>query len=180
MLNSPFKQHQEMLWYMYDLTTHPEIARIYKQDFLLLKEQWDTYTDPPIPLNWKCVKFERGNANQIPTMKGIYAFFIEPRIAQFPTHGYLAYIGQAGYESERNLRKRFGDYLSEKTKPKRPLVNFMLNTWENHLYFYYTEVDPTQTDLRQLEQKLLDTFMPPFSLDGYSAEIGKMEKIARR
>ena len=164
----------------YDLTTQPESARIYKQDFLLLKKQWNTYTEPPIPLNWKCVKFERDNANQIPTEKGIYAFFIEPRIAKFPIHGYLVYLGQAGYQSERNLRKRFGDYLSEKTKPKRPLVHFMLNAWENYLYFYFAEVDSTQIDLKQLEQKLLDTFMPPFSLEGYSAEIGKIEKIARR
>lgn len=164
----------------YDLTIQPEIARIYRQNFLLLKTHWDTYTEPPISLNWKCVKFDRDNANQIPTEKGIYAFFIEPRIAKFPTHGYLAYLGQAGHKSERNLRKRFGDYLSEKNKPKRPLVHFMLNTWENYLYFYYAEVDPTQTDLKQLEQKLLDTFMPPFSERGYSAEVGEIEKIARR
>ena len=164
----------------YDLITQPESARIYKQDFLLLKGQWDAYTDPPISLNWKCVKFERDNANQIPTKKGIYAFFIEPRIAKFPTHGYLAYLGQTGHDSERNLRKRFGDYLYEKTRSKRSLVHFMLNTWENYLYFYYAVVDPIQTDLKQLEQKLLDTFMPPFSERGYSAEVGEMEKIARR
>ena len=164
----------------YDIIDQLKDVSIYQKKFLLSKTKWDAYIDPLIPLNWKCVKFEKGNTNQVPTKKGIYAFFIEPRIAKFPTHGYLAYLGQTGHDSNRNLRKRFGDYLYEKTRSKRPLVHFMLNTWENYLYFYYAEVDPTQTDLKQLEQKLLDTFMPPFSERGYSAEVGEIEKIARR
>ena len=163
----------------YDVIAQPESARVYRQDFLLLTEQWDTYIDPPIPLNWKCVKFETDNANQIPNEKGVYAFFIEPRIAKFPAHAYLMYIGQTGHNSERNLRKRFRDYLSEKIKPKRSRIHFMLNTWENYLYFYYAEVDPTDADLKQLEQKLLDAFTPPFSEEGYSAEISKIVKVAR-
>ena len=52
---------------------------IYQRSFFLWKEQWDTYTAPRIALDWQCVKFERNNANKIPTEKGIYAFFIEPR-----------------------------------------------------------------------------------------------------
>ena len=164
---------------MYDVINQPESGRIYKQDFLLWKERWEAY-DPPTLLNWKCVKFENDSANQIPTAKGVYAFFIEPRIAQFPSHSYLMYIGQTGHNSERNLRKRFGDYLSEKIRPKRPLIHFMLNAWEHYLYFYYAEVDSTQIDLKQLEQQLLDTFTPPFSEKGYSVEIGRAVKVARR
>lgn len=159
---------------MYDVISS---ARIYKQDFRLLTPQWDSYTDPPIPLNWKCVKFEENNANQIPTKKGVYAFFVEPRIAEFPSHGYLMYIGQTGHNSERNLRKRFRDYLSEKRRPERPLIHFMLTTWENYLYFYYIEVDPSELNIKELEQKLLDTFIPPFSQAGYSAEIGPAAKL---
>ncbi len=159
---------------MYDVISS---ARIYKQNFLLLTPQWDSYTDPPIPLNWKCVKFEENNANQIPTKKGVYAFFVEPRIAEFPSHGYLMYIGQTGHNSERNLRKRFRDYLSEKRKPERPLIHFMLTTWESYLYFYYIEIDPSELNIKKLEQKLLDTFIPPFSQAGYSAEIGPAAKL---
>lgn len=173
---------------MYDVINRPRRAKIYNQEFLLWAEQWDTYINPPISLNWKCVKFERGRANQIPTEKGVYAFFVEPRIAQFPSHGYLMYIGQAGHNSQRNLRKRFSDYLYDKNRSERELlkspsrahIHDMLNTWADYLYFYYAEVDTTQTNLRQLERQLLDTFIPPFVDRGYSAEIGGILPVVRR
>ena len=172
----------------YDISVRTADARIYKQDFLLLTPQWDSYTDPPIPLNWKCVKFEKNNANQIPTEKGVYAFFIEPRIAEFPSHGYLMYIGQAGHNSQRNLRKRFRDYLFYKNLsdkelskyPSKESVHFMLNTWESYLYFYFVAVNPSQMNIKQLEQKLLDTFTPPFTDRGHSGKISRIVKVARR
>ena len=173
---------------MYDVISQPRSVRTYKQDFLLWTQQWDRYTDPLIPLDWQCVKFERDNASLVPTEKGIYAFFIEPRIAQFPSHGYLMYIGQTGHNSERNLRKRFRDYLYDKNLSKRKLlkspsrahIHDLLNTWAGYLYFYYAEVDTTQTNLRQLERQLLDTFIPPFVDRGYSAKIGKIIPVVRR
>ena len=185
----------------YDVIDQQKDVRVYQRNFLLWKQQWDAYTDPPIPLDWQCVKFERNNANLIPTEKGIYAFFIfslflaekssgkvgltlhcrsrRRFLTQFLEHGYLIYLGQTGYKSERNLRKRFRDYLSDKKRPKRRRVHLMLNTWEDYLYFYYAEVDPAQMDLKRLEQKLLDTFTPPFVDRGYSAEIGNIIKGLR-
>ena len=103
-------------------------VRTYRVNFLLWKEQWDAYIAPPISLNWKCVKFEENSAAQIPTEKGIYAFVIEPRLPQFPSHGYVTYIGETGHNSNRNLRKRFRDYLNDKKKPKRNLIHSMLTT----------------------------------------------------
>ena len=100
----------------YDAIDEEKDVIIYQKTFLLWKTQWDAYTAPQIPLNWKCVKFEENNKNQIPTKKGIYAFFIEPRIAKFPSHAYLTYIGEAGYKSNGNLQKRFGHYLQEQKK----------------------------------------------------------------
>jgi len=160
----------------YDIIEQQKDARFHEENFLLWKKQWDAYTVPQISLNWKCVKFEQSNKNQIPIQKGVYAFFVEPRLAKFPSTAYLVYIGQAGFRSDRHLRKRFGDYLQDKKTPKRPKIHLMLNKWENYLYFYYAEVDATQTNLKQLEQKLLDTFTPPFSQIGYSAKIGKIIK----
>lgn len=151
-------------------------VRIYQRSFFLWKQQWAAYTAPPIALDWQCVKFEKGNATQIPAEKGIYAFFIEPRIANFPSHGYLLYIGQSGYKSKRDLRKRFRDYLYDKTRPKNIRVNLMLNTWDGYLYFYYAIVDPAQMDIKLLEQKLLDAFTPPFVERGYSAYVGEVIK----
>ena len=164
----------------HDLINNVKEAKIYKIDFILWKEQWDRYINPSIELNWNCVKLEENSKNRIPTGKGIYALFVEPRIAQFPTFGYLMYIGQTGYQSKHNLRKRFGDYLREKKNVKRPAIYFLLNTWDDYIYFYYTEVDPNEVDLKELEQKLLDTFTPPFSERGYSAVIGSIKKITEK
>ena len=161
----------------YDMVDRYIDDRMYEQPFILSKNRWDSYTPPSIPLDWKCVKFERDNANQIPEEKGVYAFFIEPRMVKFPLHGYLIYIGQTGYKSKRHLRKRYGDYLHEKERFKRPKVNFMLNSWEDYLYFYFAKVDTTKTDLKALETELLNTFKPPFVERGYSAHVGKPVSI---
>lgn len=162
-----------------DVIDQQKDVSIYQRSFFLWKEQWDAYTDPPIGLDWQYVKFESNNANQVPTEKGIYAFFIEPRISNFPAHGYLIYLGQTGHESERDLQKRFRDYLYYKRHPKRRRIHLMLNTWENYLYFYYVKVDPADMDLKQLERMLLDTFTPPFVERGYSAEVGDIIKGLR-
>ena len=154
-------------------------ARKYRVNFLLWREQWDNYSDPPIGLNWKCVKFEKNSATKIPAENGVYAFVVEPRIAQLPSHGYVMYIGETGHKSKRHLRKRFGDYLNDKRRPKRPLIHSMLTTWENYLYFYYAEVKSSQMDIKQLEQKLLDTFTPPYSQEGYSVEVGQAVKLSK-
>ena len=55
----------------------------------------------------------------------------------------------------------------------------MLTTWEGYLYFYYVEVEPSQMDIKQLEQKLLDTFTPPYSQEGYSAAIKCRSQIIK-
>ena len=70
--------------------------------------------------------------------------------------------------------------LVKKRHVKRPAIYFLLNTWKGYIYFYYTEVDPNAVDLKELEQKLLDTFTPPFSERGYSAVIGAIKKITEK
>lgn len=153
-------------------------AGAYQRNFLLWREQWENYPNP-IPLEWKCVKFERKNRAKIPNSKGVYAFFVEPRTADFPSHSYLMYIGESGHDSNRNLRKRFGDYFSEKKGTNRVTIEYMLNLWEGYLYFYYAEVDPKQIDLKELERILLDTFTPPFVKRGFSARIKRILDILR-
>ena len=162
----------------YDFIAEVKDPSVYKRAFLLWKTQWDNYPDP-IPLDWKCVKFEASYRTQIPRSKGIYAFFVEPRIANFPSHGYLMYIGETGQDSNHNLRKRFADYLSEKKGTKRRSIEYMLNLWEGYLYFYYAEVDPNQINLKELEQILLDTFIPPFVKQGFSGKIKEIVDILR-
>ena len=155
-----------------------EDARAYRREFLLWKTQWNRYPNP-IPLDWKCVRFKRANKDQIPSSKGIYAFFVEPRIANFPSHGYLMYIGQTGQKGNHNLRKRFGNYLGKSESKKRRSIRYMLNKWKGYLYFYYVEIDPNQINLEQLERTLLDTFTPPFVKKGFSGRIKAAADLSR-
>ncbi len=159
----------------HDLLDRVKDAKMYQTNFLIWKEQWDAYHDL-IPLNWKCVKFEASNRNQIPTKTGIYAFFVEPRIAGFPSHGYLMYIGETGQDSHHHLQKRFDDYLQDQKRTKRVHIHLMLNLWDSYLYFYYVEIDSNQINLKTLEQTLLDTFTPPFVKRGFSIRIGNVIK----
>lgn len=154
-------------------------AVTYVSKFLLWPYRWENYPNP-IPLEWKCEKFERKNSVNIPEGKGVYAFFVKPKTADFPSHSYLMYIGQSGHESKRHLRKRFGDYFSERKGVNRVLIKHMLIQWEGYLYFYYAEVDPDQYDLKELEQILLDTFAPPFSERGFSARVRDVVKLVRK
>lgn len=153
-------------------------AGAYQRNFLLWRDQWDNYPNS-ISLEWKCVKFEQKNRAKIPKSKGVYAFFVEPHTADFPKHSYLMYIGESGYNSNRNLRKRFVDYFSEKKGTNRVTIEYMLNLWEDYLYFYYAEVDPNKVDLKELERILLDTFTPPFVKRGFSARIKRILDILR-
>lgn len=150
---------------------------IYKIEFLLWKKQWDSYIEPNVDLSWKCVKFEEKSSHHIPDEKGIYALTVEPRLASFPSIRYLMYIGQAGHNSEGNLKKRFGNYINEKKRVKRDHINYLLNTWEDNVFFYFAVIDPNETNIKELEQKLLDTFIPPMSKNGYSAKIGRSVRI---
>ena len=57
----------------------------------------------------------------------------------------------------------------------------MLTTWEDYLYFYYVEVDPSQTNIKQLgANMLLDTFHTSLRPNvGYSAEVGAAVRLSR-
>lgn len=161
----------------HDIISLKTYAEIYQIKFLLWKEQWESYTEPSVKLNWQCVKFEENSTHLIPTKKGIYAFIVDPKVTSFPSHRYLMYIGQTGHKSNRNLRKRFSDYLHEKKRVKRMSINYLLNTWEGYVYYCFTVVDPDETNIKELERKLLDTFIPPFSDKGYSAKIGGIRRL---
>ena len=56
---------------VYQDVIHPKKdVRTYRVNFLLWKEQWDVYIAPPVPLNWKCVKFEENSAAPDSDRKG--------------------------------------------------------------------------------------------------------------
>lgn len=144
--------------------------KAYIQDFKLWKRQWDNYSDT-IKFHWEVLKFERTNQKLVPDKSGIYAFFVEPRLANFPSHAYLMYIGLAGYKSDNTLRKRYQQYLNNKIDLDRSSIYWLLNNWEDYIYFYYCDIDGSAMNLKEIETKLLDTFLPPYVKRGFSTRI---------
>ena len=142
-----------------------------KQIFTLWVEQWHNYS-PDYSLTWETISFKKENQSNIPKKKGIYAFLVKPNLENIPNCGFLFYIGETGQDSKGTLRKRYGEYLQEKTKRKRSHIYNFLNRYENFILFSYS-TPPPSTNLKSLELKMLDAYMPPLNKTGYSAEVKK-------
>ena len=163
----------------YDLIKQKQDSlKITAQEFSLNSASWKQYPNR-IPLIWKYIKFELRNKGRIPKTSGIYAFFVKPGIASFSENAYLMYIGKAGDDSNNNLRKRFCQYLSGKKSPKRPKLNWFLNTWDNYIFFCYAPITDRRVSLGQLERELNDAFIPPYNENDFSPEVRKIIKVLR-
>lgn len=160
-----------------DLVKAQDELASYGQTFTLWATGWKNFL-APISLNWEFVKFERENRATIPESQGIYAFFVEPQVAEFRNHAYLMYIGEAGQDSNNNLKEKFSEYFSYKRNHKRPHIHRLLNKWDGYLYFYYAEI-PCDRNLYELETILLDTFQPPYNMRDFSAEISLRTRRGR-
>jgi hypothetical protein len=149
----------------------------YTQRFVLWPKQFKSLS-VSISLDWKKVRFSPSNTAAVEEKPGIYAFAVQHADPALPPNGYITYIGQTGGKAaHRTLRDRFGDYLREKERPKRPHVHHMLNKWDDYLVFYFAAVDTSQTDLELLEDQLNDALIPPYSKGDYSADIRKRKGI---
>ncbi|MCK4408220.1 MAG: hypothetical protein KAT33_01940 [Bacteroidales bacterium] len=137
----------------------------YIRRFLLFPPFWeDSNKEINLDLRWNNKAFSDSNINEISTRNGIYCFVVEPSYSNnsiFQTR-YIFYIGKA---SSCSLRSRFKMYLNEKQgkgigdqKP-RIKVQEMLNDYEDHIYFYYAEIE-NKTHIKKCEDKLLNTFVP--------------------
>ena len=135
----------------------------------------------PVQLQWRQIPFRKDNVNSILDEPGVYAFAINHSQPGLPPHGYVLYIGQVGGKSgsKRTLRARFKDYLREKTgRTKRHHVAFFLNNWGACLVFHFASLDPDTVDLLDVERRLNDAMIPPFSRGDFSPEIRQMKKLA--
>jgi len=144
----------------------------YAKEFILNPIQMRSFTNK-CSLDWKKVEFNQANKSLIPQCRGVYAFVFEHNHSNFPPHGYIMYIGETGQDSNHNLQKRYGDYLRDKQREKRAKLHYMLNNWEQCLYFHYASVKDKKINLKKLEQNLNDAFIPPFSTNDFSATIRK-------
>jgi hypothetical protein len=116
----------------------------------------------PAPLNWKVAQVARTPAARIPKdKKGVYSFVVQPGIANHPQCSVLLYVGKAA--GAGGFRARYTKYLSEKTKidSDRPLVNRMIRSWFDHLWFCYAELPDVH--IVKAEDELIRAYLPPIN-----------------
>src|ERR1035438_1992753 len=164
----------------HDFATHAadqkEIA-YYTQSFILHPKQLQGL-QLPVSLAWQRIPFLSHNATSVTEKPGVYAFVIQHEAQGLPPHGYIAYIGQTGAKrKDRTLRDRFKDYFGERKRPKRPRIYELLNKWEECLVFHFARIDPGVANLLDIEAKLNDAIMPPYSQQDFSAEIRMKKQI---
>ncbi len=137
--------------------------KLHIRKFLLYPPYWtDINNQFNYNLNWKSVKFNRRNLKRLPNQKGIYCFVVIPDYPNFFQSKYLFYIGQ----TTRTLKERFKEYLDDQGgngKP-RPKIYEMLSLYRDHLYFYYSTI-LSNSQIDEVEEKLLNTFVPHINTD---------------
>lgn len=127
-------------------------------------------------LVWKKVEFTSANKASIPKSRGVYAFVVEHNDHGLPPHGYVMYVGISGDTSKRTLQVRYGDYLQDKIRDKRANIHYLLNKWDECLFFHYAEVKDRRVKLSKIEKDMSDALLPPFSKKDFSAKIRKIKK----
>jgi hypothetical protein len=147
--------------------------------FCLHPPSWNGFQFPST-LDWDWVKFEEADSADLPPTRGIYAFVVDPDIANVFQHGFPMYVGETGNGNDRTLRKRFGEYVRNQDKIcDRHGIHYMLNKWGSHMYFYYVEIPDRRRNLKKLEAILNDALKPPYSVRDFSAEVRAGVRISR-
>ena len=153
---------------VHDLINQQDEFNSFKCNFNLWPERWTSIKDIG-SLNWQTYPFDIEYIAEIPALTGIYSLVINPGVTNHPQR-YLCYIGK----SDRTLRDRYLEYLRESNNIKgRPKLLRLLNKWKSYIEFCYVPVQ--NGNAKELEEKLLDAFIPPFN-SIFSAEINKVVK----
>ncbi len=127
----------------------------------LWPRQWKRFPQS-IKLSWHCVRYEKTMFSSLPDSPGVYAFVLKPNIGGLSELGYLLYIGKAEGQS---LKKRCPQYLYEiKRKKPRLHIQEMFFRWGSCLHLYFAAVS-TGLNVSQIEDQLLEAFVPPMNRD---------------
>lgn len=142
--------------------------------FLVSPKRWRT-SRVAIPINWTYLPFTAASRAHVPREAGVYAFIVRHDNNHFPNHGFIMYIGITGAGGNgRTLRDRYGDYLREQQRHKRPKIHLMLNKYPNDLLFAYCAMPDPAFDLEALELDLNDAIIPPVVVKDFTAEIRQL------
>ncbi|MEA9589194.1 hypothetical protein VC279_19925 [Xanthomonas sp. WHRI 10064A] len=164
--------------YKFDLVEATKRFKAEVESVFMDFDSWKTFKTN-YGLTWKRVKFEKGNVNNVPDVRGIYIFTLQVDENELPIHGYIWYMGIAGHRSAHTLRKRYGNYIYDQRSPawKRPKVRYMLQKWKEDLYFNFVELD-TGVNLKTIESAFLNAIIPPANLADINATISMPRKAA--
>jgi len=144
--------------------------------FLLSPTRWRA-SRVKTPITWTYLPFTKANKNLVPEEAGVYAFIVSHDNNHFPGHGFIMYIGITGANGNgRTLRLRYGDYLREQQKNKRPKIHYMLNKYPEDIKFAYSAIPDPAFDLEALELDLNDAILPPVVVKDFTAEIRQLVK----
>lgn len=127
---------------------------------------------------WTQINFppEPSERASIPKRFGVYVFVVKGNIFNFPFVSGLFYVGMA-----TSLYKRISSYIGEINKPinksTRPSIWKMINLWNGHLQYFYTETPDKATALA-LEDSMINAIRPPFNTD-YSATLSPAMRAFR-
>ena len=138
----------------------------YTRQFTLSPNQLQDTSYIVESLSWDSISYGNTEIRKVPyKRRGVYAFAICQPSNVLPPHGYILYVGMAGRDSNRPLRHRYRDYLSNSKIMKRAKIAFMIGNWHEVLTFFFAPVDEdmSSNDLKQLERQLNNAFMPPFA-----------------
>jgi hypothetical protein len=137
-----------------DIIEEQDGLKKHTYDMRLWPRQWTAYQNR-VPCQWQEKRLEVGSRLSIPETSGVYTLILISGVAGHPFSSYLMYVGQTN-----NLRERFGQYLTtERGERGRPKIVRLLNLYDSHLWFCYTEAP--LTDISTLEDDLMEAFLPP-------------------
>lgn len=159
----------------HDFISDVQRRKVHQITFTLMPDNWKSYS-PQVKLNWEIAKFDEQQAASIPNNSGgVYTFVVIPKVADHPYCSYLMYVGRV--QQGNNFRKRYREYLKEKNDPKgRPLVQLMLQLWEEHLWFCYARIDET-ANISDVENSLIKALDPVINVE-YPAEVQATRRAA--
>lgn len=142
-----------------DLIGEQDEVKAHGHTFYLWPKLWQEYVeDSGHIFSWNERKFLDSEASNIPNEPGLYTFVIQPGIANHPLNSYIMYIGK----TNRTLRHRFKEYLREMQRETgRPKIVRMLNKYPDNIFFCYTIVQESTSELIDKERALMTAWLPP-------------------
>lgn len=123
--------------------------------------------------------FSTSNRINVPHSPGIYLFFVKPNLQIHAEQSFIMYVGYS-----MDLHTRYGDYLTTYKNSDEPNYferRVMLNVWEDILHYTFINLNGhTKKQIESIEDKIIDSLVPPINRDFANAVIKQQVRINRK